>query len=245
MRYRPSYPPEILDLLARECGLAPACRIADIGSGTGILTGLFLSNGNTVFAVEPNREMRQAAEGLLSGLPGFFSITGTAEETGLAARSVDFVTVAQAFHWFDPHRALAEFARILKPGGWIVLIWNERRLDTTPFLRAFEKLLWTWGTDYEKIAQRQRSSERLAEFLSPAPLREACFANSQSFDLAGLRGRLLSASYIPQAGHPSYEAMMADLAGIFAEHERDGLVRIEYDCRIYYGRKDVAKSDTE
>src|SRR5689334_15561560 len=118
-KYRPTYPSAVLDLLAAECGLTSNALIADIGSGTGLLAELFLTNGNRVVGVEPNREMRAAGERLLANAPGFTSVDGTAEATTLAAGSVDFVTAGQAFHWFDRALARVEFARILKPEGWV------------------------------------------------------------------------------------------------------------------------------
>ncbi|HYN24061.1 MAG TPA: class I SAM-dependent methyltransferase, partial [Pyrinomonadaceae bacterium] len=145
-KFRPTYPPSIIDLLRADCGLTEASVIADVGSGTGILSELFLKNGNTVYGVEPNAQMRTAAESLLSDYRRFNSIDGTAESTNLKSDSIDFVTAAQAFHWFEPKKTRAEFARILKPGGWVALIWNERRLDSTPLLRAYEQLLLRYGT---------------------------------------------------------------------------------------------------
>src|SRR5712691_7831802 len=129
VRYRPGYPPAVLDLLRTDCGLRPDHVVADIGSGTGILSKLFLENGNRVFGVEPNAEMRQAGEEYLASYDGFSSIEGSAESTTLADSSVDFITAAQAFHWFDPQAARREFARILKPGGWVVILWNDRRME--------------------------------------------------------------------------------------------------------------------
>ena len=136
VKYRPSYPPEVVELLAAECGLTPGALVADIGAGTGLLAELFLQNGYRVLGVEPNREMRQAGERLLGDYPHFTSIDGTAEVTTLADKSVDIITAGQAFHWFDREKARAEFARILRPGGWVALVWNERRVDATPFLAA-------------------------------------------------------------------------------------------------------------
>ena len=141
VRYRPSYPTAVLETLRSECDLSVATVVADIGSGTGILTRLFLENGNRVYGVEPNAEMRGAAEKLLRDFPGFESVAGTAEETGLAANSIDLVVAAQAFHWFDPDRAGMEFQRILRPGGWVALVWNERLVGASPFLREYEELL--------------------------------------------------------------------------------------------------------
>ena len=151
IRYRPSYPPQVLETLRSECGLTASSAIADIASGTGIFTRLLLENGNRVYGVEPNRDMREAAERLLADFRGFSSVTGTAEATTLPDQSVDFATAAQAAHWFDLAKARREFERILKPAGWAVLIWNERSTDSTPFLREYEALLLEYGTDYEMV----------------------------------------------------------------------------------------------
>src|ERR1700758_3651641 len=171
IRYRPGYPPEVLHLLRNACGLAPEHRIADIASGTGIWTRVLLENGNRVFGVEPNAEMRQAGERLLAEFDRFTSVPGTAEVTTLPDRSVDVVTAAQAAHWFDRKRARREFVRLLKPGGWLVLLWNERLTDATAFLRAYEQLLLTFGTDYADV-RHERTTEAVNEFFDPAPFAE-------------------------------------------------------------------------
>src|ERR1700733_12890817 len=143
IRYRPGYPPQVLETLKLECGLKPEHPIADIASGTGIWTRLLLENGNNVIGVEPNAEMRQAAERLLTVFPNFTRVAATAESTALPNHSLDFVTAAQAAHWFNRQQARQEFVRILKPSGWLVLLWNERLTDSTPFLRDYEQLLLT------------------------------------------------------------------------------------------------------
>ena len=134
-KYRPGYPDQIIISLTQDFGLNQSSAVADIGSGTGILSELFLRNNNKVFAVEPNDAMRQAGERLLSGYTNFTTVSGTAEETTLASSSVDFVTAGQAFHWFDPQNSRREFRRILKPHGRVVLIWNDRRVDSNSFLQ--------------------------------------------------------------------------------------------------------------
>ena len=141
VRYRPGYPLEVLVALKTECGLAPSHAIADIASGTGLWTRRLLENGNPVFGVEPNSEMRAAGERLLAGFSKFTSLAGSAEATTLAHQSVYFVTAAQAAHWFDRESARREFVRILQPGGWLVLLWNERLTESTRFLRDYEHLL--------------------------------------------------------------------------------------------------------
>ncbi len=139
IKYRPGYPQAIIDLLQRECSLTTKAIIADIGSGTGLLTELFLRNGHQVFGIEPHPAMRAAAQHLLQGYPRFTSIAATAEATTLADHSVDVVDAEQAFHWFDRERARREFARILVPKGWVVLAWNDQRTTGIPFLVALER----------------------------------------------------------------------------------------------------------
>ena len=235
VRYRPGYPPEVLELLRAECGLHADHVIADIASGTGAFTRLLLENGNRVFAVEPNAEMREAGNRLLHSFAQLTAVAGTAEETTLPSASVDFVTAAQAAHWFDRGRARAEFARILKPGGWCILIWNERRTATTPFLRDYEQLLLTYGTDYKEV-RHERTTATIHEFFAPAPYQERVFDLRQQFDYEGAAGRLLSSSYAPLAGHPNHEPMMKELQRIVSQHAERGLVDFEYNTRVYSGK---------
>jgi SAM-dependent methyltransferase len=233
--YRPGYPPEVLDLLRRECGLVPNRVVADIASGTGLFTRMLLDNGNSVFAVEPNAEMREMGLHQLSSYDRLVSISGTAEETTLRSASVDFVTAAQAAHWFHLPQARAEFLRILKPGGWCVLIWNERLTDTTPFLRDYEQLLLTYGTDYKEV-RHERTTAVIHDFFAPKPCRERVFNMRQDFDYEGTAGRLLSSSYAPLAGHPNHAPMMRELERVFRVHATNGLVGFEYLTRVYFGK---------
>lgn len=235
VRYRPGYPAEVLRVLQTQCGLSPDHAVADIASGTGIWTRRLLENRNAVFGVEPNAEMRQAGERLLAEFPKFRSIAGTAETTTLPDASMDFVTGAQAAHWFDRVRSRKEFVRILKPGGWLVLLWNERQIEATAFLRAYEQLLLTYGTDYQDI-RHERTTDAVHEFFDPAPYLERTFLMTQEFDYEGLQGRLLSSSYAPGAGHPKHEAMITELRRIFQKHARGDVVGFEYTTRVYFGR---------
>jgi len=235
VRYRPGYPPEVLEELKARCGLTSSHVVADIASGTGIWTRLLLENGNRVFGVEPNAEMREAGERLLAGFAKFTSVVGTAEATGLADRSVDFVTAAQAAHWFDRARARREFVRILKPGGWLVLLWNERVTDSTAFLRDYEQLLLTYATDYQDI-RHEHTTDAINEFFDPAPFEERVFAMRQEFDYAGVEGRLLSSSYAPGPEHPRHVPMLRVLRRIFDTNSVEGRAVFEYKTRLYFGR---------
>lgn len=235
IRYRPSYPPEVVKSLSSDCGLTPSHAVADIASGTGIWTRILLENGNRVFAVEPNVDMRLAAEKLLGDFPRLVSVSGSAEATMLQNESVEFVTAAQAAHWFDRQRARAEFVRILKPGGWLVLLWNERLVDTTPFLRDYEQLLLTYGTDYEAV-RHERTTDAVNEFFDPVRFQQRTFEMRQEFDYAGLEGRLLSSSYAPGPGQPKHAPMLEELRRIFSLHTAKGRVRVDYLTRIYFGK---------
>jgi SAM-dependent methyltransferase len=234
VRYRPGYPPEVVGLLQRECGFTCDSVIADIGFGTGIFTRLLLENGNRVFGVEPNVDMRNAGEEFLRDCPNFTSLEGTAEATPLGNQSIDFVTAAQAAHWFDLKKARREFQRILKPEGWAVLLWNERRLEDTAFLRDYEQLLLLYATDYQ-VVRHEGTRSAIAHFFGPSPVQQGEFGISQEFDYAGLEGRLLSSSYTPSSGHANHEPMLRNLRQIFDKHQKNGRVVFAYDTKLYYG----------
>src|SRR5450755_3140291 len=228
VRYRPAYPSAVLDLLKTACGLTSASVIADVASGTGIFTCMLLENGNRVFGVEPNPEMRKTGEEFLRSYSHFTSVAGTAEGTTLADHSVDLVTAAQAAHWFDPKNARREFIRICRPGGWTVLLWNERRTGSTPFLRAYEELLVKFGTDYQDV-RHERTTQQIERFFAPSQFQVRTFDYHQEFDYPALEGRLLSSSYTPQANDERYTPMLRELRQIFDAHEVNRRVRFEYD----------------
>lgn len=236
VKHRPSYPAEVVEFFRSELGLTPASFIADIGSGTGKLAELFLRNGNQVIGIEPNQAMREAGEHLLKDYPNFRSYDATAEATTLESGSVDFIIAGQAFHWFDVDKARVEFARISKPQGCVALIWNNRRTDSTPFLRAYEQLLQTYGTDYKEVAHQHANEEVLQNFFAPAGFKLKVFENQQIFDHESLLGRLLSSSYTPLAGHPKFKPMVEELRRIFDEFQTNGKVSFDYDTQIFYGR---------
>jgi len=236
LRYRPGYPPEIVPLLENWCGLRPDHSIADIGSGTGLLSRVFLDFGNRVYGVEPNAEMRAAGEELLSSYAKFTSVAGSAEDPGLPPDSVDFVTAGQAFHWFRQPAAREEFHRILKAHGRTIIVWNERLIDGTAFLRDYEGLLLRFGTDYSKVSESYPRAEQMLEFFRPNEFTSHALPNFQEFDFEGLSGRLRSSSYAPAPAHPQFEPMMSGLRRIFDGHHQNGVVRMEYRTRVYTGK---------
>ena len=234
---RPRYPHEIIDHLSREIALSSAWTIADLGSGTGISCEPFLRNGNTVIAVEPNAAMRQAAEASLVGFANFRSVNGSAEATTLPDACCDLVVAAQAFHWFDIPAARRETIRILRPNGWALLIWNDRKLGGTPFLEDYERMLIDFSTDYLKVRHNNITDGELSAFFGRVAWRTVTFPNHQHLDLTGLRNRVLSSSYTPSPGHPKHAPMLARLEELFVRHrDAQGRVTIEYQTELYYGQ---------
>jgi SAM-dependent methyltransferase len=231
VKYRPGYPDAAIDLLVERCGLSAKSSVADIGSGTGISAEPLLKRGVRVIGVEPNQAMREAGDALLAHHPGFTSVNGTAEATGLPDSSIDLVLAGQAYHWFDPPAAALEFKRILRAPGWVALIWNDRQTDSTPFLRDYEALLQTFSTDYAAIDHKNAKPDRLG-----IAFERAQFANSQRFDFDGVAGRLLSSSYAPEADDPRYMPMMAELRRIVDAHQVDGAVDVLYTTDVFIGR---------
>ncbi|MCG8606695.1 class I SAM-dependent methyltransferase [bacterium] len=236
IKYRPGYPGEVIRTLTTNFQMTQSSVIADVGSGTGILSELFLRNGNQVFGIEPNEAMRHAGEALLSGFSHFKSVIGTAEATTLPAASIDFVVAGQAFHWFEPIQTRREFLRILKPSGCVVLIWNDRKIDASPFLSAFEEFVITYSVDYKKVDHKNVDQKKIRAFFEHDCFEKFVFKNSQSLDLDGLQGRVLSASYMPMHGHPDYPAMVGGLHRLFERFECGGQVRIDYETLVYAGQ---------
>jgi SAM-dependent methyltransferase len=235
-KYRPRYPREVIETMRQACGLVPSATIADIGSGTGALTEMFLQNGNPVVAVEPNPEMRETAERLLNKYPLFRSIAGRAEATTLGDRSTDYVVVGQAFHWFAIQETRREFLRILKSPFWMMVVWNEREFDTTPFMIDYDGLLQRYGLDYARVQHRKVYDTVLDDFYGAGGFTERTFGYTQAVDFAGLKGRMMSSSYTPEPGHPNHEPLIAELLRIFQMHQVGGLVTLRYATRMYYGK---------
>ncbi|MGE3467738.1 MAG: class I SAM-dependent methyltransferase [Pyrinomonadaceae bacterium] len=235
VKYRPDYPRQIIDLLAEQCSLTPGSIVADVGCGTGISTRMFLENGNRVFGVEPNDAMRAAAVEYLAEFPRFTPVNGTSDATTLDDGSVDLVVAAQAFHWFDPETTRPEFARILRPNGAVALIWNERQLDTTPFLIEYERFLLKYARDYSSVRHENISADKIGAFFRHG-FESVTFPNVQELDLVGLTGRMLSSSYMPSEDDPVFSEMARELESIFAKHHENGRIKVFYDTNVYFSR---------
>ena len=235
LKYRPGYPAGIVPLLETECGLTSESLIADIGSGTGFMAELFLKNGNPVYGVEPNAEMRSAGERILAKYRKFVSVNATAEATTLEKKSIDLIVAGQAFHWFDDAKAKLEFRRVVRPEGWVVLVWNGFLVETSALVRGYQELLIEYGTDYKEV-NREIEDCDIAAFFSPLDYRQARFPFKQVFDFEGLKGRLLSASYAPEPNDPRFDQMIDDLRQVFMENEEDGRVDFDYETLVYYGQ---------
>jgi ubiquinone/menaquinone biosynthesis C-methylase UbiE len=240
VKYRPAYPDEMVDLLLSEKIIIANSVIADVGSGTGISSELFLKHGFTVYGVEPNEAMRLAAEEILktySETKKFISVNGTAETTTLPEKSVDAVICAQAFHWFDRDNFKKECQRILKPEGHVILIWNDRRTSTNDFLKVYEDFLQMFAIDYKQVNHKNVQDHKIFnEFFGSGNYKEFTLFNYQDVDLEGLKGRVLSSSYMPNEGHKEFEYMIYVLRKIFQRYQQNGKVRLEYDTKIYTGQ---------
>ncbi|SJZ61765.1 Ubiquinone/menaquinone biosynthesis C-methylase UbiE [Chitinophaga eiseniae] len=235
VKYRPHYPAAMIAFLEQQSVLQPGMLLADIGSGTGISAELFLQKGCAVLGVEPNREMREKSEVLLKDYPKFFAVDGTAEHTTLEKHCIDVIIAGQAFHWFNQEAARAEFTRILKPEGYVILVWNER-MTGSPFEKAYEQLIAQYGNQYKELNHRNIDIAVIEQFFHPAGVTLTEFANKQVFDYSGLEGRLLSSSYMPTRDDARYPAMAADLKQLFDQFQEDGHITIHYATRMYWGR---------
>lgn len=235
VQYRPTYPQALLQFMSENLGINKELTLADVGSGTGILTDLLLEQAKYVYAVEPNKEMRLAAEAQLRAKTNFKSISGTAENTTLESESVEAIAVAQAFHWFDIPKTIAEFKRITKDNGLLMLIWN-RRLANTPFLAIYEKALQRYGTDYNEINHQNMSDKEFSQCFKEGRYEVARFDNFQEFDFEGVLGFLNSTSYAPKTNTAAYEQLVALLQQAFEDHSEHGAIRMNYTSEIYWGK---------
>jgi ubiquinone/menaquinone biosynthesis C-methylase UbiE len=236
VKYRPTYPKELIEYLYSVEGFLDDSKIADIGSGTGIFSRLLLERGSMVYGVEPNNEMRAQAQKQATEYERFTSVIGTAEETTLPDKSMDFVVCAQAFHWFDKIKCIKEFSRILKSGGKVALIWNERIVKDVGFLADYEEATKKFSIDYNKVDHKLITGDEFKSYFKDGLYNIVHFENEQLFDLEGLEGRMLSSSYSPLPGSQKYDELIKALKRMFDLYNVDGLIRFEYDTVAYIGQ---------
>jgi ubiquinone/menaquinone biosynthesis C-methylase UbiE len=234
VKFRPDYPAILVQTLLQKIRPGTEAVVADIGSGTGIFTRLLLDQELRVFAIEPNANMREAAEALLAGYPHFASVDAPAERTGLVNNSIDLITAAQAFHWFNNAATKSEFRRILKPEGKLALIWNRRNISQ-PFQQAYDAILRTYVPEYGVVNHMNLSEADIAEFFTTGEMEILHFDNSQQLMFSELLGRLRSSSYCPAENSPGYPSLVAELASLFEQFAVDDVIDFQYDTQLYLG----------
>jgi SAM-dependent methyltransferase len=234
VKFRPGYPDSVFSALATRLSPDLPRVAADIGSGTGIFSRGLLAHGFEVFGVEPNPDMRAAAELALAAEARFRSGSGRAEATALPDASVALVTAAQSFHWFDAEQCRREWQRILMPGGSVGVVWNQRRLGS-PFMQAYEAAMQLLK-EYDEVGRGQRDRDTVTRLFAAKPFETLEDSHQQTFDWQGLRGRVLSSSYVPKPGAPGHDQLMNELRRAFEAHQHDGHVQFDYVTRLHVGR---------
>lgn len=236
VKYRPGYPSELVTFMQKQLGLTTDACIADLGSGTGKLAELFVKAGIQTIGIEPNGPMREAAQALLGDYPNFVNMEGTAEQTGLLDDSVNFITAGQAFHWFDIEKCRTEFLRILQPEGWVLLIWNKRMDEQSPFMKAYNHFLEVYSTDYNEINLRRIGTQHFEQFYRSVDYQKHQLFHYQQFDLEGVIGRYLSCSYAYDETHPDYQLALQALEALYNKYAKEGHIKMWYTTEIYYGK---------
>ncbi|MCL2517438.1 MAG: class I SAM-dependent methyltransferase [Oscillospiraceae bacterium] len=234
-QFRPSYPQSFIDYLYSEVGINKKSVIADVGSGTGILTRLLIERGNKVYAVEPNDDMRKIAEETLSN---FVSVKGEAKDTTLEANSIDFITVAQAFHWFGREEFKAECKRILKPHGKVILVWNSRD-ENSGLVQENDLIHMKYCPLFKGFSGGMRGAtgkddNSYSDFFD-GEYESKVFNNDLKFGEQGFIGRNLSASYSLKEGEENYSEYIIELKTLFAKYCRNSFVVMPNFTRSYVG----------
>ena len=238
VKYRPDYPNQLIDTLIQQLKLTPASKIADIGAGTGIFSQLLLDSGLSVTAIEPNQKMLAAAKVQLINYHDFSFRNNSAEQTGLTSNSLDLITVAQAFHWFNNDDSLQEFKRILKQQGQLALMWNQRDLDCQ-FQQQYHRLLLKYCESYDSVNHMNLSTEQITQYYRPNDVQVFEFKHIQHLDYSSLLGRLLSTSYCPASHTSQFSELSAGLKSLFEQYAKAGTIEFNYICKLYLGRLHV------
>jgi len=232
---RPDYPAALFETLTMACPPTASASVADIGSGTGLLTQGLLRMGYRVTAIEPNAEMRQAADLMLAGMAGYSSADGCAESIPLEAGSVDLITAAQAFHWFEIEQARAEFLRVLKPDGQVALIWNDRVMEDS-LHAALDKVFGEFGGQQRAALVTREDRSGVSRFFGAGARKEFCWPHSHSLDEDGLLSLVFSRSYMPGRDADDGRRVVERVRQIFGQFVVGGKVEVRYRTTAYLGR---------
>lgn len=238
-KFRPGYPGEIVEILIKNYLIGKNCILADVGSGTGIFSKLFVETGFFVYGVEPNEMMRKQSENEFAYSDCFKAIDGTAEETSLDSESIDVIMAAQSFHWFETKKALKEFSRILKPDGHIVIVWNERNSKENSFMDKYEKLLIKYCSDYKETNHKRYTYETMKDLFEDKNIELYMINHFQDLNCEGLTGRVKSCSYCPKSDHKNFKPLMEGLTDLFSSNQSNGVVQFDYNTLMYVISKKV------
>lgn len=230
-KFRPSYPKEIIQVLKEHIGLNKKWLVADIGSGTGLSTQLFLENGNDVFAVEPNREMRESLLHHFKTYRNLIALNATAEATSIESGCVDLIFAGQSFHWFDRVACQKEFGRILAENGHIVLVWNQRDPEDA-FQQEYEDFLLNHIPSYQSVSHKNISDDDLKHFFGSRPMHKVSLPNQQILDLRSFLGRVRSSSYFPKEQDEN-KTLYDDLRLLFDKYAISERIVFKYMTEIY------------
>ncbi|WP_449536373.1 class I SAM-dependent methyltransferase [Ferdinandcohnia sp. Marseille-Q9671] len=234
-KYRPSYPNEYIEYVISEANLTKESMIADIGSGTGILSKQLLEKGYTVIGVEPNDDMRTVAEQTLMPGSRYISVKAAAESTTLEDNSIDLVTVGQAFHWFHMKKFKLECQRILKQDAKVSLVWNSRD-SSSDINKESAVVCQQYCPNFKGFSGGMEEKPiPFHEFFKEGKYDVTFFRNDLEFDVDGFLGRYLSASYSPKENDKEYDSFIAALTDLFDKYSNNGMITIPNITRSYLG----------
>jgi SAM-dependent methyltransferase len=239
LAYRPRFPRGIVPFLREHGALPEDAVVADVGAGTGMLAEIFLEAGHRVLAVEPNGEMLEACRVLATHEPALEVVEGSAEATALPDASVELIAVGRAMHWFDWPSAHREFARILRPAGWVLNASNGHSDSGGPIPNRLSEILRKSRTDSAEADTTRDFEKRLRGFLDTSSWQRKTLHHSMTVDFATLLGYAESLSAIPRPGERGYEGMVAELRAVFEEYQQDGMLVTPFACDLHLGRLEM------
>lgn len=236
-KYRPNFPNEIVEFLYSNDFINSNSIIADIGSGTGRFTRLLLEKGNKVYGVERNDEMRAKAEQLLSQYSNFISIRGSAEETVLTDNTIDLITAAQAFHWFNKEKCLSEFKRIIKKNGKVLILWDDFLTNYNNFSIEYGKVLNKYRiVELGQMEKRFTRTEMISDFFRNNKYETLSFTHEIYQNFNSIKGGALSASFTPKPDEVNYKPFLLELQEVFEKFQSEGKVLTAFQTICYLGK---------